>query len=136
MNRRAVIVGLAGALVLSLLWFFLLWSPTLWEHYLAVLFPFLAYLVACRHEFSHRAQVLVGAIFLLSLGQNLILMEWLRVRYAFDGAALTGVALLKSGPLWLTLVLLWRHAPELLRSFGAPAWGAMPSAAASARRAS
>jgi Tfp pilus assembly protein PilO len=26
-NRRAVIVGLAGALVLSLLWFFLLWSP-------------------------------------------------------------------------------------------------------------
>ena len=27
MNRRAVIVGLAGAVVLSLLWFFLLWSP-------------------------------------------------------------------------------------------------------------
>jgi Tfp pilus assembly protein PilO len=26
-NRRAVIVGVAGAVVLSLLWFFLLWSP-------------------------------------------------------------------------------------------------------------
>ena len=27
MNRRAVIVGVAGAIVLSLLWFFLFWSP-------------------------------------------------------------------------------------------------------------
>jgi hypothetical protein len=117
--------------------FFLLWSPTLWEHYLTVLFPLLAYIVASREQFSGRARALVSVIFLLSLGQNLILMDWLRGRFAFDSAVtLTGIALLKSGPLWLTLILLWRHYPDVFRSYSVPAWAAIPAVAPSERRAS
>lgn len=116
--------------------FFLLWSPTLWEHYLAVLFPLLAYIVASREQFSGRARALVGVIFLLSLGQNLILMDWLRGRFAFDSAVtLTGIALLKSGPLWLTLILLWRHYPDVFRSYSVPAWASIPEVAPAERRA-
>ena len=44
--------------------FFLLWSATLWEHYLAVLFPLLVYVVASRQYFSRRALALVALIFL------------------------------------------------------------------------
>ncbi len=117
--------------------FFLLWSPTLWEHYLAVLFPFLAYLVASRDHFSGQARALIALIFLLSLAQNLILMDWLRGRFAFDSAwQLTSIALLKSGPLWLTLVLLWRHHRELFRSYAAPAWLSIPALPVPERRAS
>jgi hypothetical protein len=105
--------------------FFLLWSTTLWEHYLALLFPFLAYLVASRDHMRPSALALVGAIFILSLAQNLILMHWLRDRFAFDALGpLMAVVLVKSGPLWLTLVLLWRHSPELFRSYAAPDWAA------------
>lgn len=110
--------------------FFLVWSPTLFEHYLSVLFPFLIYIVATRAHFSRQALALVALVFILSIGQNLIVVNWLRHTFAFDSLAeLVGISLYKSAPLLLTMVLLWRHAGELFRSHAAPVWeqyGASP----------
>jgi hypothetical protein len=103
--------------------FFLVWSPTVWEHYLSLLFPFLVYLVATREYFRRDAIAIVGLIFILSVFQNLILINWLRERFAFDSLpGLIGIGLLKSGPLVLTMVLLWRHGGELIRSHTGETW--------------
>jgi hypothetical protein len=103
--------------------FFLLWSPTLWEHYLALLFPFLVVLVATGHHLSRGALSLVASIVALSLAQNLILLNWLRQHVTFDTfAPLLAVVFVKSGPLWLTLVLLWRYREDLLRSHTDLGW--------------
>lgn len=104
--------------------FFLLWSATLWEHYLAVLFPLLAYVVAAYDHFSRRALVLIALIFVLSIGQNLIVTLFLRDHFRFESLwASLGIALYKSGPLLLTTIFLWRHHAELYRSYAHPAWG-------------
>jgi Glycosyltransferase family 87 len=103
--------------------FFLLWSATLWEHYLAVLFPLLAYVVAAREYFSRRALVLVALIFVLSIGQNLIFTMYLRDHFLFESLwSSVGIALYKSGPLLLTAIFLWRHHGELYGSYSSPAW--------------
>ncbi len=104
--------------------FFLLWSPTVWEHYLSLLFPFLIFVVATRAYFSRQALIVVALIFVLSLGQNLIVVNWFRYGFAVESLpALVGVALVKSAPLLLTLLLLWRHADEWLSSHAATRWG-------------
>ena len=111
--------------------FFLVWSPTVWEHYLSLLFLPLLYIVATREYFTRQALAIVGLIFVLSVFQNLILINWLRDRFAFDSLpGLIGIGLLKSGPLLLTMVLLWRHGGELLRSHTADLWQNHPLLAA------
>jgi hypothetical protein len=103
--------------------FFVLWSRTLWDHYLALLFIPLIYVVATRHYFSRGAMALVAGIFLLSIGQNLVLTEVLRTRLTLESlGSLLAIAVFKTGPLVLTLVLLWRHSHGLLRSHASPAW--------------
>jgi len=103
--------------------FFLLFSQTLWEHYLTVLFLLLTYVVANHQHFSRGALALVAAIFVLSFGQNLIFIHFLQTRFAFESVyALLGIALFKSGPLLLTLIFLWRHYRELFHSYTTPAW--------------
>ena len=110
------------AFVVSIL-FFLWWSLTLWEHYLAVLFIPLIYVVASSQWFSRSAHVLVGGIFALSLAQNLILTDWLRHHVAADARLpLLIIPTLKAGPLLLMLIIAWRHYRELFRSYEAPAW--------------
>jgi hypothetical protein len=107
--------------------FFLMWSPTVWEHYLSLLFPLLVYVVAAREYFSRTALAIVAAIFLMSVGQNLIFVNWLRYGFAFDTVPeLVAITLFKSAPLLLTMILLWRHSGELFRSHAAPAWERQP----------
>jgi len=104
--------------------FFLLWSPTIWEHYLSLLFPLLIYIVAAKAHFRRSALAIVTLIFALSIGQNLIVINWLRYGFPFDTVpALVGITLFKSGPLLLTILLLWWHGGDLLRSHTAQAWG-------------
>jgi hypothetical protein len=103
--------------------FVLLWSPTVWEHYLSLLFPLLIYVLAVRTHFSSPALSLVGLIFVLCLGQNLIVINWLRYGFEFESVpALIGITLFKSGPLLLTLIFLWRHGGELVASHQVSAW--------------
>jgi hypothetical protein len=108
--------------VVSIL-FFLWWSMTLWDHYLELLFIPLIYLVASDQWFSRRARILIGAMFLLSLGQNLIFVSWLRSHIESDWRSLLlAVTVLKAGPLLVMLTFVWRHYPELFDSYAAPAW--------------
>jgi len=92
--------------------FFLLISQTVWEHYLAVLFFLLVYVVASHREFSRGAKVVTVGIVLFAIGQNLILINYLRDQFSFQTIPrLVGICLYKSGPLLLTLLFLWtpRH---------------------------
>lgn len=103
--------------------FCLLTSQVVWEHYLSVLFLLLAYVVATSAHFSRRAMVLVGAIFVLSMGQNLIFINFLRYNFSFDSPLeLLFIGLFKSGPLLLTLIFLWRHHEELFHSYARQGW--------------
>src|SRR5262249_12420351 len=64
--------------------FCLLISRTVWDHYLTAIFPLLIYVVALRRYFSREALVLVGAIFPLSIGQNMIFNLFLAAHFRFD----------------------------------------------------
>lgn len=110
-------------LVILALLLFVLASRTVWEHYLALLFPLAVYVVAARRHFSAAATRLIWTIAALLVFQNLIFTNWLRPH--IDPAALlplVGVALYKSGPLLLTVALLLRHRRELFASHGDPVW--------------
>ncbi len=103
--------------------FWLLVSQTIWEHYLALLFPFLAYLVAMRAWLPLGARRLLWAIFVLSLFQNLILTEFLRTHLDLRGtASLIAIGIVKSGPLLLTMVVLGCYRRSIFASYAAPAW--------------
>jgi hypothetical protein len=109
--------------VLTAIAFCLLVSQTVWEHYLAVLFPMLAYIAASYRHFSRSALALAGAIFLMAAWQNLILINFLRANLAFDTSwELLLIGLCKSAPLWLTAVFLWRYRREFIGTYTAPAW--------------
>ncbi len=113
--------------------FFLLWSRTLWDHYLAMLFVPLIYILAAREYFDRAALWLVAAIAVLSLGQNIVLIEFLHRHLVLESlVSLLAIALFKTGPLVLTMVLLWRHWRGLLDSHSAPAWPRDPVADAGA----
>lgn len=103
--------------------FCLMISQTVWEHYLEVLFLLLAYLAAVHRQLSFGAQILLAAIFVVSLGQNIVLTNALGARFGFTSIpALVVVGLLKSSPLWLTLILLLRHRQEFFQSYLSPQW--------------
>ena len=103
--------------------FFLLWSPIVWEHYLSLLFVPLIYVIAAQAHFSRQALAIVAAIFVTSIAQNLILINWVRAHIAIESLpAILAAALVKSAPLLLTIVLLARHWRELFQSYAAPAW--------------
>ncbi|MEK7832794.1 MAG: hypothetical protein AAB401_17000, partial [Acidobacteriota bacterium] len=103
--------------------FCLMFSQTVWEHYLTVLFLLLAYLVAVGRQFSSAAVILLAAIFAASLGQNIVLINVLNSRFSFDSIPELIVAgLLKSSPLWLTLIFLIRHRREFFQSYLTPQW--------------
>lgn len=103
--------------------FFLLISQTLWEHYISVLFLPLVYIVSTRNRFSTGALILVGSIFFLAMGQNLILVNFLRYNFEFDSALeLLLIGLFKSGPVLLTLVFVWKYHEELFKTYTAPRW--------------
>ena len=103
--------------------FCLLVSQTVWEHYLAMLFPLLAYTAASRHYFGRGALALTGAIFMLAAWQNLILINFLSASFNFNTLPeLALIGLCKSAPLWLTAIFLWRHHREIFDSYAAPAW--------------
>jgi hypothetical protein len=105
--------------------FSLLTAPTVWEHYLALLFVPLAYLVASRRYWSREALWITAAIFLFAMGQNLIFINWLDTHAALNTLVpLLAVGFFKSAPLLLALILLWRHGDELFASYRAPVWNA------------
>jgi len=111
------------ALFLLSVLFALLVSPIVWEHYLALLFIPLAYLLAVRSELDKPSLWAMGLIFLFAIGQNLVLVMWLETTFTFDSAPeLVAIGLLKSAPLLLTLILLRPRQGGLLGSYAHTAW--------------
>jgi hypothetical protein len=109
--------------------FFLLWSPIVWEHYLALLFLPLIYVVAAQTHFNREALGIVAAILFTSIAQNLILINWVREHVAFDSVlALAAAAIVKSAPLLLTIVLVSRHWRHWFGSYTAAAWRSLEAA--------
>jgi hypothetical protein len=111
------------ALLLSLP-FFLLASRTVWEHYLMLLLPPLALLVARAERLPRGGRGLLVATVLLSLGQSLVVVDFARAHLANAplGAQLVA-ALLKAAPLALAWALVWRCRDELVRVHDpSPAW--------------
>lgn len=100
--------------------FFLMISQTLWEHYLAVLFIPLSFVLAAKDRFNDEARAIVWAIIFLSMGQNLIFIHWLQSLFTFQSLwAVVAICIFKTAPLWMTLVLLWRHHRSLFDAYSA-----------------
>lgn len=103
--------------------FCLMFSQTVWEHYLAVLFLPLIYVVAVVRHFSFSAKILLAAIFAVSLFQNVVLVNVVNSRFVIDSVPeLICIGLLKSSPLWLTLILVIRYRQELFQSYLTTQW--------------
>jgi hypothetical protein len=114
--------------------FWLLTSQTVWEHYLAMLFVPLCYMVAMWRYFPAPGQRLIVSIFVLAMGQNLVLMEWLWTRFDIRTAAfLIAIGLFKAGPLLLMAIVLWRYRNALFASYRAPEWTGPRTVVAAAR---
>jgi hypothetical protein len=103
--------------------FWLLTSQLLWEHYLSALFLPLAYFVAMFSAFSRRARILITAIFVTTLGQNLILVQYIATRLQIHSVpGLLAAGTLKAAPLILLLVVLLKHHREVFAIYRSPAW--------------
>lgn len=103
--------------------FCLMISQTVWEHYLALLFLPLAYLLAISLTLSTGARFLLASIFAASVGQNTVLISFVNAHLSFDTVPeLIAVGLLKSSPLWLMLMFLLIYRREFFRSFRGPHW--------------
>jgi hypothetical protein len=100
--------------------FWLLFSQTVWEHYLSLLFIPVIYCVAIGDRLPSSARRLLAAIFVASLGQNLVLIEFIWTHFEVQSVpALVGIGFFKSAPLLLALFLLWQHRTSLLRIYAA-----------------
>ncbi len=103
--------------------FFLLFSQTVWEHYLSFLFLLLAYMIAFRRYFCRSTHLMLAMIFILCLGQSLIVVTFLREHFLFDSIPeLLLIGFFKSAPLFLTLVLLLARFREFYQSYTAKEW--------------
>jgi len=105
--------------------FSLLVSPVVWEHYLALLFIPLAFLLASWQRLSRGARRLVTLLLVSAFGQNLVLVLWVEAHFHPQTAlGLLVVGLFKAAPLLLALILVWRYRDDLLHCYSAPAWTA------------
>jgi len=121
--RRIKLPERSHALFLLSILFLLLAGPVVWEHYLALLFVPLAYLLAVRQRLARSAQWALAGVFLFSVAQNLVLVLWVNEHLRVHGAAaLVAVGLVKSAPLALTLVWLARRGGGLLATYAEPDW--------------
>ena len=121
-HRELPAIGRRHFDFLLALTFCLLLSQTVWEHYLALLFPLLAYVVAVSRQFSRGAMALITAIFILSIGQNVTFTVLFRSVDVASPVALVVLGLIKSAPLLLTVAFLVRYHEELLGSYQTEHW--------------
>lgn len=104
--------------------FGLVLMPVVWEHYLSVLFIPLSYFVAFILHLGRSERTLILSIFIASLAQNLILVMWVNDHLNINTPlALFAACLVKSAPLILFAVLLWRYRESLFDTYTNSAWG-------------
>ena len=103
-------------------------SQTVWEHYLALLFPLIAYVIASYRQFSRGAIVLIAIILTLSITQNVTFTALLRPVEITSPVALVVVGLFKSAPLLLSVIFLVRYSEELFTGYQAESWRRLTTA--------
>ncbi|MEP7325331.1 MAG: glycosyltransferase 87 family protein, partial [Gemmatimonadota bacterium] len=90
--------------------FCLLISQIVWEHYLAVLFIPLVFLLAAAPRSPKPARLHLAIIFGLVMLQNLVLVLTFRAHVPItNNVTLMAVSLVKAGPLIAYLAFLWFH---------------------------
>ena len=102
------------AFLLAIL-FFLLFSQTLWEHYLSFLFIPLACLLAVPQCFERLHGWLLALLIAVMPLQNLIVVRLLQSRFDLD--TLTGllpVLIIKTLPLWLAWYMLLKYNDNIM----------------------
>jgi putative flippase GtrA len=81
-------------------------TPVVWAHYLSVIFPAIAFVMATRQHFPPHARALVAAMVIASIGQNLIfvlaMIDLTGMDQVFEKVSM---GIFNSLPLWLTLAL-------------------------------
>jgi hypothetical protein len=109
--------------VVTAITFFLMISQTVWEHYLSFLFPLVTYCLAMRPVFGVGFNRVVVAMVLLSIGQNLVIVNAVSNTFELESLpTLLAIGLIKSGPLLGTAVLFTWYRRELLDSYADRAW--------------
>jgi hypothetical protein len=104
--------------------FGLVLMPVVWEHYLSVLFIPLSYFVAFILRLGRSERILILSIFIACLAQNLILVMWVNDHLNINTPlALLAACIVKSAPLILFAVLLWRYREALFNTYLNSAWG-------------
>ena len=100
----------------------LLVLPVVWEHYLALLFIPLWYCLAVCPRLPGGARMLIAAIVVVSMAQNVTVIDRIRsVIYVNTWPELVVSGLFKSAPLALTTILLIAYRREL-RTASADVW--------------
>ncbi|MGE0354759.1 MAG: glycosyltransferase 87 family protein [Gemmatimonadales bacterium] len=108
--------------------FCLLVSQVVWEHYLALLFIPLLWLVSLGHRLPRGAVRWLGAVVLFSVLQNLVLIEFFREHVTISShPVLLLVSLVKCAPLLLYLGWLLRYHRPLFAGVGLPGAGPVPA---------
>lgn len=116
---------------LSAIAFCLLISQVVWEHYLAVLFIPLIFLAAGYRRLERPVRLHLGAIFALSMLQNLVLVLLFRDHVPVTTTpVLLLVSVVKAGPLLGLLLFFWFHQAAFFRLIGTVPVGELSSSAA------
>lgn len=97
-------------------------SQTVWEHYLALLFPLIAYVIASYRQFSRGALALIAVILAFSITQNVTFTALLRPVEITSSVALIVLGIFKSIPLLLSIILLVRYHEEFFTGYQAGSW--------------
>jgi hypothetical protein len=96
--------------------FCLLISQVVWEHYLALLFIPLVFLLTGIGRLPGPARIHLGLVLGLCVLQNLVFVQFFRDRVDISSTiGLILVSLVKAGPLLAYLIFLWLHRREIFR---------------------
>jgi hypothetical protein len=101
----------------------LLLMPVVWEHYLALLFIPLSYCLAVQQLLPRYSVFLLGLIFLVSITQNIAIIEWLGDLITFNTRLeLIAAGLFKSMPLALTALFFIFYHKAIVATHCSPEW--------------
>ena len=107
------------------LMFGLIVMPVVWDHYLAMLFIPLAYLLAMTRALRREAVLLLALILLAAIPQHVSIAMWLYSKAPLHSApALIAAGLFKGAPLLLTALFLLLYHKDLAATYAAPEWAA------------
>lgn len=112
-------------------------SPVIWAHYLMILFPLAAILIAGREHLPGRSRAMLAAVLALGLFQSFIVMRQIQLGLGIDSLGeIVLFALIKSLPAILVLSIWILDRLPVRAIFGQPAWSTVATGAGPGRASS